>query len=278
MRNSQRASRRLGVVVGRDGRRGHLDPAPSGPPGSSRASGAARTYDYAEFDGVSISGQWQVTIERGDAWRVSVEVPGGSTSTKLRVRARWRRARSRLPFSGRRLRLGGFGRDDRPRPLQATITMPALESLGLVGRARSCRFRASRAAPCRSTSRAPIGPNGRREPVRRADARRERRRQRRPRRRAGHRRERRHQRRHERHAANGGRPAQRSTCRAPANLEYLRHGQRAERVLVGNGQHPPRGVKCDDRSSVAAQSVAARSRGARRRAARGAAHVADVER
>src|SRR5262245_32927234 len=34
-----------------------------------------RTYDYSDFRGVEVDGQWQVTIERGDVWRVSVEVP-----------------------------------------------------------------------------------------------------------------------------------------------------------------------------------------------------------
>src|SRR5262245_22406313 len=33
------------------------------------------TYDFTDFDGVDVDGQWRVTIERGDAWRVSVELP-----------------------------------------------------------------------------------------------------------------------------------------------------------------------------------------------------------
>ena len=36
----------------------------------------SRTYDYSEFDGVAVQrGQWQVAIERGDAWGVTVELP-----------------------------------------------------------------------------------------------------------------------------------------------------------------------------------------------------------
>jgi hypothetical protein len=34
-----------------------------------------RTYDLADFQGAEVSGQWQVTIERGDTWRVAVEAP-----------------------------------------------------------------------------------------------------------------------------------------------------------------------------------------------------------
>ena len=36
---------------------------------------SSRTYDLTGFDGVSVSGQWEVTIERGDTWRVAVDVP-----------------------------------------------------------------------------------------------------------------------------------------------------------------------------------------------------------
>ena len=35
----------------------------------------SRTYDFTGFDGVAVSGQWQVTVERGDTWRVAVDVP-----------------------------------------------------------------------------------------------------------------------------------------------------------------------------------------------------------
>jgi hypothetical protein len=36
---------------------------------------APRSFDYSGFTGVDASGQWEVAIERGDAWRIAIEVP-----------------------------------------------------------------------------------------------------------------------------------------------------------------------------------------------------------
>jgi hypothetical protein len=83
-----------------------------------------RTYDLTNFDGVGVSGQWQVTIERGDAWRVAVEAPT-ELFEMLSVRV-----------EGDALDLGldrWFGDFDDDERLEATITMPALESLDLSG-------------------------------------------------------------------------------------------------------------------------------------------------
>lgn len=93
-----------------------------------------RTYDYADFDGVHVAGQWQVTIERGDAWRVSVEVPA-----EVADRVRVERGGDVLHLAyDRALWFGGFGRVDRENDgtPQATITMPALEMLDLSGASR----------------------------------------------------------------------------------------------------------------------------------------------
>jgi hypothetical protein len=86
----------------------------------------SRTYDSSGFDGVDTSGQWQVSIERGDVWRVAVEAPV-ELIDELEVEVR-----------GDRLSLGfeqgwcpGCFRDDLE--LRATITMPALESLDSSG-------------------------------------------------------------------------------------------------------------------------------------------------
>jgi hypothetical protein len=87
---------------------------------------AARTYDYADFQGVQISGQWQVTIERGDAWHVAVEAPA-ELIERLGVRVEGDALD--LRYEGRSW-FGDFDGDD---ALAATITMPALESLEISG-------------------------------------------------------------------------------------------------------------------------------------------------
>ena len=92
-----------------------------------------KTYDFADFDGVEVAGQWQVTIERGDAWRVSVEVPAELADL---VRVDRNGDVLNLAYASR---LGGptrggfFGRVDGERALLATITMPALETLRTLG-------------------------------------------------------------------------------------------------------------------------------------------------
>ena len=93
-----------------------------------------RTYDFADFDAVSVSGQWQVTIERGDAWRVSVEMPAEFAD---RVRVERNGDALHLSYAGV-FWFGGFGRVDRENdvPPRATITMPALETLDLSGASR----------------------------------------------------------------------------------------------------------------------------------------------
>src|SRR5688500_6223953 len=88
---------------------------------------ASRTYDYTSFDGLEIIGQWQVTIERGDTWRVAVDAPVEMLD-KLRVEQDGDSLE--LELDGEQW-FGGFGRDnDGPK---ATITMPVLESMTLSG-------------------------------------------------------------------------------------------------------------------------------------------------
>ena len=85
----------------------------------------SRTYDHSGFDGVAVSGgQWQVAIDRGDAWRVTVEMP-----TELADDVE-------VELEGGALSLGAasgqwFG--DVGDGLKATITMPALRELDLAG-------------------------------------------------------------------------------------------------------------------------------------------------
>ena len=87
---------------------------------------SSRTYDLTGFDGVSISGQWEVTIERGDTWRVAVDVPA-EVINDLRVE-----------LDGDDVSLGfergwWFGDDNARTLLRATIALPALESVVLSG-------------------------------------------------------------------------------------------------------------------------------------------------
>ena len=87
-------------------------------------------YDYTDFDGVDVDGPWQVTIERGDTWRVSVEVPEELVD---QVRVERDGDALELDYEGVwwAADFGGEGRT-----LQATITMPALEMLDVSGPAR----------------------------------------------------------------------------------------------------------------------------------------------
>lgn len=87
---------------------------------------ATRTFDLAGFDGVDVSGQWSVTIERGDAWAVAVETPAeilddveielDGDELSVRYEGGW---------------CAGCFRDDTA--IEVVITMPALESLEVSG-------------------------------------------------------------------------------------------------------------------------------------------------
>jgi len=129
MRNSQRAiAALLGVVVGlmvvvavwvR-----------TAAPALPRLSGerTTKTFDFKDFDGVHVDCQCQVTIERGDAWRISVEMP-----VEVVDQFQVRRDGDVLTLGNEGPWLGGFDED---RSLQATITMPALEALNHSGMSR----------------------------------------------------------------------------------------------------------------------------------------------
>jgi hypothetical protein len=90
-----------------------------------------RSYDQTGFDAVIVQGQWRVTIVRGDAWAVSVEVPAEIVDD---VRVTREGDALRLAYVDGLL-FGGFGRFDGAAAgaLQATVTMPALASLDLSG-------------------------------------------------------------------------------------------------------------------------------------------------
>jgi hypothetical protein len=88
---------------------------------------ASRTFDHANFDSIEVSGEWQVTIERGDAWRVAVDAPAEIVDD-LGVEQDGDRLELKIDGGSW---FGGFGRsNDGP---AVTITMPALESIVLSG-------------------------------------------------------------------------------------------------------------------------------------------------
>ena len=180
-----------------------------------RASGS---YDYSGFTGVDASGQWEVAIERGDAWRIAIDAPEELLDD------------IEVELEGDELSLGyegecaGCFRDGNT--LKATVTMPELESLDLSG-ATKLSFSGFDGA---SLSLDMSGASELRGAASRFDSLildNERCWQPRSRRRHRHERRGRHQRRRQRHAAHGRRPAHRRHVgrRQP---RVLRHGQRAE--------------------------------------------------
>lgn len=84
-----------------------------------------RSYSYANFDGVAVSGQWQITIARGDAWGVSVEVPVEAVD-RLEVEVEG----DTLEIGHEGWWFGDFGEQD---SFEVTVTMPALTSIELSG-------------------------------------------------------------------------------------------------------------------------------------------------
>jgi hypothetical protein len=86
-----------------------------------------RTYDLADFRGVEADGHWKITIERGDAWLVSVEAPAELIDE---VRVQRQADGDAVDLEGP-FWLGRFGDDQAM--LQATITMPSLELLDVSG-------------------------------------------------------------------------------------------------------------------------------------------------
>jgi hypothetical protein len=84
-----------------------------------------RAYEFMGFDGVAVSGQWQITMERGDSWRVTVDVP-----LEVVDSVRVEQDGGRLSLSSERgFRFGDFDDDE----MKATVTMPALTSIELSG-------------------------------------------------------------------------------------------------------------------------------------------------
>jgi hypothetical protein len=127
MRNSQLAVvAALGVVLaGTIGAAVWMRLGAEPPPELSGARGS-RTVEYSDFDRVDVGGQWIVTIERGDAWRVALEAP-----IEILDDIEVERDGNELSVEYNAGWCPGCFRDDRA--LEVTITMPALTSLELSG-------------------------------------------------------------------------------------------------------------------------------------------------
>ena len=87
---------------------------------------ASRSYDFTNFDRIEIEGQWSVTIERGSAWSIAVETP-----VELLDNVEVELEGDELSVSYEGGWCSGCSRDGNV--LEATITMPDIESLDLSG-------------------------------------------------------------------------------------------------------------------------------------------------
>ena len=96
------------------------------PPPELSGERGSRSVDYSGFDRVEVSGQWSVTIERGNAWGVVVDAP-----VELLDDIEVERDGSELSVEYDGGWCAGCFRDDQA--LKVTITMPALTSLELSG-------------------------------------------------------------------------------------------------------------------------------------------------
>jgi hypothetical protein len=96
------------------------------PPPELSGERGSRTVDHSGFDRVDVGGQWIVTIERGDAWRVSLEAP-----VEILDDVEVERDGNELSVEYEGGWCPGCFRDDKT--LEVTITMPALASLELSG-------------------------------------------------------------------------------------------------------------------------------------------------
>jgi len=88
---------------------------------------STRSYDVTGFDRIDVSGQWSVTIERGDAWSLAVEAP-----VEILEAVEVERDGDELSIGYEGGWCPGCSRDDAS-ALKATITMPELEELDLSG-------------------------------------------------------------------------------------------------------------------------------------------------
>jgi len=98
----------------------------AGPAPELSGQRTSRSYDLTDFDRIDVEGQWQVTIERGNAWTVAVETP-----VEILDNVMVERDGDELSISYRGGWCGGCFRDGNT--LKATITMPDIESLDLSG-------------------------------------------------------------------------------------------------------------------------------------------------
>ena len=86
----------------------------------------SRSYDFTGFDRLDIEGQWLVTLERGEAWSIALETPA-EIIDDVEVELDG----DELSISYERGWCAGCSREGNA--LEATITMPDIESVDLSG-------------------------------------------------------------------------------------------------------------------------------------------------
>jgi hypothetical protein len=90
---------------------------------------ATRSYDLSGFTQVKASGQWQVTLARGDAWAVEVSYPAELESG---IDVRQERGALTLRYTLKRSWWSDFG-SNKALGMEARIVMPALEAVDMSG-------------------------------------------------------------------------------------------------------------------------------------------------
>jgi putative autotransporter adhesin-like protein len=96
------------------------------PPSGQRAT---RSYDLSGFTQIKVSGQWQVTLARGDAWAVELSYP---VELESGVDVRQERGALTLRYTLERSWWGDFGSGE-ALAMNARIVMPALEAVEVHG-------------------------------------------------------------------------------------------------------------------------------------------------
>jgi hypothetical protein len=96
------------------------------PPSGQRAT---RNYDLSGFEQVKMTGQWQVTLARGDAWAVEVSYP---VELESAIDVRLERGALTLRYKLERSWWSDFGSSE-ALAIKARVVMPALEAVEMHG-------------------------------------------------------------------------------------------------------------------------------------------------
>jgi hypothetical protein len=93
---------------------------------------ATRSYDFTAFTGIETSGEWQVTLERGDVWAVELSYP---IELERFIEVRKDGADLVIGYQADRSWWSDFGSNERF-AVSARVVMPALEEVDVSGAIR----------------------------------------------------------------------------------------------------------------------------------------------